>query len=295
VLGWFHTSSEAEPRPSNVDQYERFEAYCRPGLTLGLAEPYADAWGVHGVQTDLHWQTPPQFNYWTLLSDLQMGISYLEVYGADLEIALNGTRNGANVGSQYQGQFDAAFRFGAKYAGYAGHPDLSPGAWVAFRQSNSSLTTYDAVTDYNELLSLLNPESTVAMDARTDGTPVPVIADLTGSGQFSIGPYWQRFGSWARKLPSGQSALLGLDSVFQTSLNARGTKVVNITYLDTGTGGFTVRFAGETHTQNLGNSGQWQRTSFTTSGNFTGDSSGASLVLSSAGADVAFHMVEVTY
>ena len=48
-LGWFHTSSEAEPRSASTEnQYRRFYEDCRSGKTVGYAEPWASAWGDHG-------------------------------------------------------------------------------------------------------------------------------------------------------------------------------------------------------------------------------------------------------
>jgi hypothetical protein len=78
-VGWFHTSSEMEPRsygthggPGDSPQYETFRSDC--ARTVCYAEPWADAWGWHGKK-DARWCTPPQWIYWRLLSDLQMGVS----------------------------------------------------------------------------------------------------------------------------------------------------------------------------------------------------------------------------
>src|SRR5581483_1770023 len=72
-LALFHTSSEIEPRPHGVGQYEVFLRYCRSGQTLCYAESWADALGRHGGQTDPRWCPPAQYNYWRLLGDLNWG------------------------------------------------------------------------------------------------------------------------------------------------------------------------------------------------------------------------------
>lgn len=123
-LALFHTSSEMEPRKGNSGQYEAFLRYCRTGKTVCYAEPWADAWGRHGGQTDARWCAPEQFNYWRLLADLHCGVSFIAIYGADL----------AHAGEP---QFREAFEFTSRYAGYHASPSTAPGAWVALRQGNT--------------------------------------------------------------------------------------------------------------------------------------------------------------
>jgi hypothetical protein len=123
-LALFHTSSEMEPRKGNSGQYEAFQRYCRSGKTVCYAEPWADAWGRHGGKTDARWCGPEQFNYWRLLADLNCGVSFIALYGADL----------AHAGEP---EFRAAFEFASRYAGYHASPSASPGAWVALREGNT--------------------------------------------------------------------------------------------------------------------------------------------------------------
>ena len=92
----------------------------RPGKTVCYAESIADASGKHGDK-DPRWCGPEQYNYWRLLSDLNLGFSMIGVYGADLEQANHP-------------EFRAAFDFAARYAGYHASPSVSPGAWVALRE-----------------------------------------------------------------------------------------------------------------------------------------------------------------
>jgi hypothetical protein len=123
-LALFHTSSEMEPRKGNSAQYESFLRYCRSGKTVCYAEPWADAWGRHGGQTDPRWCGPEQFNWWRLLADLNCGVSFIALYGADLEHAA-------------EPEFRAAFEFAARYAGHHASPSTAPGAWVALREGNT--------------------------------------------------------------------------------------------------------------------------------------------------------------
>lgn len=121
-LALFHTSSEAQPRSAGVErQYRAFLKWCRTGLTVAYAEPWADAEGNHGGKRDPRWCSPAQWNYWTILANLHCGVSYIAMYGADL----------ARAGDP---EFKAAFDFADRYAGFHASPSASPGAWVAFRE-----------------------------------------------------------------------------------------------------------------------------------------------------------------
>jgi hypothetical protein len=299
VLSWFHTSSEIEPRGASVArQYEVFRTYVLPGLTLGYAEPWASAWGDHGGKVDPRWTSPPQWNYWRLLSDLSMGISYIGVYSNDLKVALDGTYMKKQVGDDYKRQFDEAYRFAAKYAGFHDDPEHSPGAWIAFRRSETIQGSdyNEQVTDYSMLATLLNPQDTIGMDARKDGAAAPVAANRTVAGTKSIGPYEQRYGAWARKLPGGKSMSLKLNPEFVESLGGGGA-TVNVTYLDDQAGrSFTVTVDRETHLVALTGSGSWQTAAIPLAkAVLAADAQGANLTLTSAdGAGVIFHMVEVT-
>jgi hypothetical protein len=123
-LGLFHTSSEMEPRQNGGGQYLAFIKYCRSGETTCYAESWADSWGNHGGIKDPRWCGPEQWNYWRMLVDLNCGVSFIAIYGADLANASNP-------------EFRAAFDFAAKYAGYHASPSVSPGAWVALREGNT--------------------------------------------------------------------------------------------------------------------------------------------------------------
>jgi hypothetical protein len=301
ILYLFHTSSEIEPRgpgAGDTGQYDMFLQYALPGLTAAYAEPWADAWGGHGGQTDARWCSPPQWNYWRLLSDLNMGVSDIALYGSDMNVAYSATHTGVNVGADYQREFDQAFRFAARYAGHHIDPGSAPGAWIAFRQSITSFSPSDyntVVTDYRRFVTLLNPSATDGLDARSDGTPVPVIANETVAGEFSIGPYTSRFGAWARAIPAGQTAELQLDSGFVTAVNGVTGAQVNITYLDNVAGAsFAASFGTQSVSTKLVNSGTWQTVSIPVTSRFIADAKGGHIAIAATGGKITFHMVEVT-
>ena len=235
------------------------------------AEPWASAWGDHGTKTDPRWCSPPQWNYWRLLCDLHCGVSFIACYANDLEVARSGRyRTGKTTqpeAARFKDEFDAAFRFAAKYAGYHASPQAAPGAWVAFREGDT------LKGDYTFLMQRL-PDNTREVK--------------------KAGPEDQRFGAWARLLPDGQTMQLMLEDRFAASLTAQ-TAEVRVTYLDRGTGAVEVQAAGKTFRTQCTNSGRWKTAAWELSRPaFAKDSSGAHLRLHALGAELTVHMVEVT-
>jgi hypothetical protein len=202
-FGFFTTASEIEPRMPTMYDGDKpiFLDYCRPGKTVCYAESMADATGKHGPSQDPRWCSPEQYNYWRLLSDLNLGISMIGVYGADL----------ANAGKP---EYRAAFEFAARYAGYHASPSVSPGAWVALREGGPKLKG-----DYTFLMQRL-PGAQMKPERK-------------------IGPDDQRFGAWALTLPKGGQVTFALDPDFARSLASKKAKV-RFTYLDQGDGTFTI-------------------------------------------------------
>ena len=115
----------------------------------------------------------------------------------------------------FQGEFDEAFAFAARYAGYHASPEQSPGAWVAFREGNF------LKGDYDFLARRLSPDGTRSIS--------------------NAGPDGQRQGAWARVLPAGERLRIGLDEDFAGSLEGRPAEV-RLTWLDEGKGGIEVSF-----------------------------------------------------
>lgn len=300
-LGLFFTGGAPElPSFQDVASIYSFDStYLIPGLTTGYSEPVSDAWGVTGSPANPlpHSITPPQWNYWRILADLTLGMSDIALYGVDVLVATTGVHYGHDVGADYQAEFDAAFRFAARYAGFHADPVNSPGAWIAFRQTTTNIPAsapdYRKLTDYRRFITLLNPQDTIGLDARSDGTPVPVIANKTVAGEQSIGPYYSRFGAWARAIPDGHVAQLQLDATFRNTVNQLTGAVVNVTYLDNSGASFVTTLGDQTVTTNLRNSGTWQMTSIPVVSAFAANAAGGDIAIQAFGGTVTLHMVEV--
>ena len=270
-LCWFHTSSEIEPRNVAAEQYRVFLDDCRTGKTLAYAEPWATAWGHHDIITDPRWCSPPQWNYWRLLCDLNCGVSFIACYANDLEVARSGRyldmKGSVTDAAQFKEEFDAAFRFAAKYAGYHASPQASPGAWVAFRQGET------LTGDYTFLMQRL-PDQT--------------------REEKKVGPDEQRFGAWARLLSRDQMMQLVLDETFVASLATQAAEL-RVTYLDRGTGSLEIQAAGQTFRAQCADSGRWKTATWQLQNPvFEKNSSGAHVSLRALGAELILHMVEVT-
>lgn len=257
-IGLFHTSSEQQPRmtrtgKSNAVQYEAFLRYCRTGKAPGYAEP----WGPSDSNKLSAPHFPPhQFNYWRLLLDLHCGVSFIALKPDDIARA------------DEEPEFRGAFDFASRYAGYHASPEVSPGAWVAFREGDT------IKGDYNFLMNRLNSSS---------DTPVN-----------HQGPEDQRFGPWGRAVDGNGKIDLVLDPVFRKSLRNCAVRVV---YLDRGTGSFTVSINPKAdeivHQVKKENSGRWREAEFEVpAAAFAGIKDGSNIRLTSDGSTV-FHMVEV--
>jgi hypothetical protein len=260
-----------EPRKGCSGQYEQFLADCRTGKTLAYAEPWASAWGDHGGKSDPRWCSPPQWNYWRLLCDLHCGVSFIACYANDLEVARSGRyRAGKDTvveAALFKDEFNAAFRFAARYAGYHASPQVSPGAWVAFREGDT-----------------LTGDYTFLMHRQPDHT-----REVKKSG-----PDAQRFGAWARLLPRDQTMQLVLDPAFAASL-ATQTAELRVTYLDRGTGSFDIQAASQTFHAQCSDSGRWKTITWELSRPVFGKTdSRAHISLRALGADLTLHMVEIT-
>lgn len=47
-----------EPQPNGEKQYRAFHDDCLTGKTLAYAQPWASAWGHHGIKTAPRWCSP---------------------------------------------------------------------------------------------------------------------------------------------------------------------------------------------------------------------------------------------
>ena len=256
-LAWFHTSSEADPRAQGTEiQYITFMDYCRTGYTLGYAEPWASAFGVHGGQTDPRGCQPEQWFYWRLLNDLNCGVSCIGLYTLDLEIATKGKipKVGNLTTSPFIRQnFTESILFASKYAGYHTQPDKSPGAWVAFRQwdkkiDDNSKVFQDYVVDYS-FLSIKLPDKSPSGYQETKGV-------------INVGPKDQRYGAFAREAAVGQPIDIALHPAFISSLLGK-TATLRVIYLNTGTSTWQIAWGDQIFTVQNTNSGRFETAEFT--------------------------------
>ena len=250
-VGVFHTTSMPEPTSGSTERkYNVHIEYGRDGNTPVYAEPFSSS--TKGSRGD---QPPAQWNYWRILSDLHAGVTYISVYGVDLEQFIDD-------------EYLAAFEFGNRYAGYetGNNAALSPGAWVALREGQL------LVGDYDFLMTRMSGD---------DNLP------LTG-----VGPDRERFGAWARRIPANGRMRFELDEDFAGAISGQAV-TVRITYFDARNPRFTVSAAGGTEqTIRGGATGRWRTISVPIdSAAFL--SGGGPDISISAKTDVTLHMVEV--
>jgi hypothetical protein len=290
-LGWFHTSSEAEPRSRGLEgQYKRFYDDCRSGKTVGYAEPWASAWGDHG-KTDLRSCSPPQWNYWRTLLDLHCGVSFLALYANDLGVAVTGSYHvnqnhyeEATDRRGYQREFEEAFRFAARYVGFHASPETAPGAWVAFRENSVALAP-NVPSEQDRQLSFFTGDYDFLATRLPDNT----------KGVHNIGPENERQGAWARLLSPNGTLELKLDPRFAASF--KGGKA-RVTYLDqVGNAGSPFQLIANQRqlTVTPRGTGRWQTAELVLpDGPLAAESGGAHLRIVAGSTPVCLHMLEVT-
>lgn len=277
-LMWFHTSSEMEPRGGASERKQvLFRDYAGSGKTLAYAESWADSWGIHGIKKDPRWVSPPKWNYWRLLFDLNTGVSMPAVYGNDLEVAYSGKHPVFSNFTSYQSEFIKAFKFIAHYAGYHASPERSPGAWIAFRHNEKNVF-YDSLNTFTGNYSFLINQD---------------LPDDTGPAVTNIGPEEQRFGAWAKRLTAGNQIRLMLSNIFANSLNGKKA-VVRVIYFDDKTGSFETSFSGQSVKTDLQGTGRWKIIELpVAAAKFLKNENDPHITLTALSGDVAFHMVNV--
>ena len=249
-LGFFYTASDIEAKtPAMQEVFENvFLHNCRSGKMVCYAEQVTDSEWQHPPMKDTRWCTAAQWNYWRLLSDLNLGFSMIANHGADIERA-------------DKSEYRAAFEFAARYAGYHASPSVSPGAWVALREGSRFLKG-----DYTLLMRRL-PGAVMKPEQK-------------------IGPDDQRFGAWALTLSKGAQAKFALDPDFAHSLAGKKA-AVRVTFLDQGSGVFTVHIAGHNFPGKLSNSSRWKTVEFEM------DGVDAAQIVIEGDTDLTLHMIEV--
>ncbi len=213
------------------------------------------------------------------------------MYANDLGVAVNGSyrvnRNRYDESTDrrgYQEEFEAAFRFAARYVGFHAAPETSPGAWVAFRENHVALAT-NVPSVEERRLTYFNGDYNFLMERLPDKT----------KGVHTVGPENQRQGAWARVLPPAEKLEVKLDPRFAASF--KGGKV-RVTFLDEAEAAnrpFRLRANGAEMTVMPKGSGRWQTAELTLpDGPLAAASNGAHLSLVAGAAPVCVHMLEVT-
>jgi hypothetical protein len=226
----------------------------RPGKTVAYAESWANAWGHHGGTRDRRWCSPCQWNYWRLLVDLHCGVSFITVYGDDLQAAKS------------EPEFAAAFAFAKKYAGLHASPSKAPGAWVAMREGKF------LQGDYNFLMERLeDPVEPVRL----------------------VGPSDQRYGAWALEAPSSGKMRLRVDRRFLRAHMGQPLRL-RVTYLDNSEGRFEAATGQWRQSRKLTNSGRWDLAEWAISVSDIPLDSDHHVELQTADIPITLHMIELT-
>ncbi len=298
TLGLFETVSCYAPLGTkNEENEEWLYKYCKSGKTVGYAESFSDAWGVHSFKDEFLF-SPPQAFYWRVLFDLHKGVSYIACYGRELNLALTGnlrtsarTQDGKNFqlqysdrqsGFNYQREFNEALLFADKYAGFHALPQQAPGAWIAFRQNDA---VANARTPSQKLkLPYFTGDYTFLMERLPDGS----------TGATKVGPDEIRYGAYARTLAAQSAMRLKLDERFAQSLT-KGACRLSLIYLDDAAGpGLTLSAAGQTLKAPLRGTKAWQSASFDlVSPAFRPGADGAQVVVQNSDNLVSLHMVQI--
>ena len=203
----------------------------------------------------------------------------------DLQVAINGKyayhkREPVSPDAVRQKEFDAAFRFAAKYAGTHVDPATAPGAWIAFRENNVTREE-NGIPRKRRTLDRLTSDYTFLMHRLPDNS--------AGLGVVNLGPDEQRFGAWARRLPPRETMRLKADASFLESLK-RSRANVRVIYLDED-GAFKLQAAGREWDVPLKKSGRWKIFNVTVDGAAMAKDN--PIRLTAADRFVHFHMLEI--
>jgi hypothetical protein len=294
----FETVSCYAPLGAKTEENEEWlYKYCKSGKTVGYAESFSDAWGIHTFKDEFLF-SPPQAFYWRVLCDLHKGVSYIACYGRELNLALTGnlrtsmrTPDGKNSqlqysdrqsGFNYQREFNDTLIFADKYAGFHALPEQAPGAWIAFRENDS---VANARTPSQKLkLACFTNDYTFLMERLPDNS----------TGATKVGPDEIRYGAYARTLPGRSALRLKVDERFARSL-AKGAGRLNVIYFDDAPSeGFKLSASGQTWSVPLRGTKTWQTASFdVASPVILPQTDGAQVVIQNSQKPVSLHMVQI--
>ncbi len=252
TMGLVHTSSLPEPTSRSTERkYLKHIEFGRQGDTPVYAEPYSSS--TKGSRGE---QPPPQWNYWRILSDLHAGVTFISVYGSDLE---------RHVDAEY----DAAFEFGNRYAGFQTRSaaEFSPGAWVALREGDQYL-----LGDYTFLMSRMSGDANDVLE--------------------TVGPDWQRHGAWARRVPAGGLMRFQVEDRLARHIESENIRL-RITYFNSGNPKFGIEVPGSaSQTIDGGGSGVWRTVEVDVPAAGMSGNQGADITIRAI-TSVTLHMVEI--
>jgi hypothetical protein len=230
-IGFFHTSSEPEPRSKDGElKLLTFNKYSRSKQTTSYAEEWADCWGVHGSEEDSHFCSPEQWNYWRLLCDLHVGISHIGMYGsiwayAYGEEAPENKQFEDKTPSTRREEIRRGIEFAYKYIGQHNNPAKSPGAFIAFRQSTENLSMAQHPEFYKNYPNF--GINIFTNDYSFLSTRLPDQSE----GLKLVGPSDQRFGAFARKMKENDQLKIAFHPLFTKALYLKPV-VIRVIYFD---------------------------------------------------------------
>ncbi|NJL07970.1 MAG: hypothetical protein HC900_06685 [Methylacidiphilales bacterium] len=171
-----------------------------------------------------------------------------------MQVAIDGTYNNRGVdykdggNRNYQQEFTDTLLFANKYVGFHHRPAESPGAWVAFRENDTTLAA-NGMPEEARRLKNHTGDYTFLMERLPDKS--------YGKGITKVGPDEKRFGAWARVLPAREEMRLRLDAALVESCKNLKVKV-SVTYFDAKGRGFDVIIGGTPYRLECSGQNRWE-------------------------------------
>jgi hypothetical protein len=244
-----------------LQRYWNLKKWSRNNGNLSYSEDYNEA--ARRLGTD----TPDQEIYWRQLAKLDANVTYSATYGQ------NSTKGERDLDHYRTGRpaWVAGLNLFNKYAGYAGRPASSPGAWIVFMYQDAA-GSYPAINNLGFFITQNHPQST-SQHTRQSG--------------------YQGF--WARKFTAPNTNFT-LDPGFTSAI--KGTTVdVNVTYIpSSGTWQLQASQNGNLQTigTSSGSSSSWTTTTFTLANTQIPGNTPADLRLNVTKGQPILHLIEIT-
>ena len=304
----FSTGTEADFAPLfRLDQFA-IEVMRDSDRTQAYWEPFQNSEdqcmsGCSGRDCGCRYHHPVSWNYWRLLLELHKGVSWVAVYSDDLILG------------ETNDEYRKAFDFVNRYAGTLHQPARAPGAWVALRPGDATVTLpRDAIP------GMRIPQGNYSMhmvQLAADDTSTSVLSwqpdnSVSSSGEpgyLPIGGRDQRQGRFARatKTEHDNKFWFRLVDAFRDALPTTPQRCqINVTFLDEGNGGVSVQYGSQREDFPKGGTGRWSTVSTMpfscsrlrgTRPGPAGSTVGADVVVehlpSGSDSSTSFHMVEV--